>query len=375
MANGMDLYGDLAQFSSDIYGQVVMTQSSKLIAKLSISSGLFKVDPQNVFMSPLSIHVALLMTLVGAGGQTRQELRQTLRIPPELEGAALHDVLGSALKSISTQSTDVTASLANRLFVLQNVNIREEFRHTLCKDYSAETESLVNYADTGAKRQRINQWVSEMTNSRIPELLPPGSPDMNSLLTLVNTVYFKGLERLSSLRSWKRPFDKQMTTSGLFYRMDGSTVEVPMMTTRKYFPYQNFPELDAVAVKLPFGDPASFVSSQEVDLKLPRFKLSESPPLNMKMLLQLMGVTSLFEKTADLSNLSPDANICVSDLVHKAVIKIDEQGAEAAAGSGVEIGPASIPETMKFHVDHLLALVYSSTFPAFIGHVFDPEVA
>ncbi|KAG5453591.1 Serpin B12 [Clonorchis sinensis] len=259
------------------------------------------------------------MTLVGAGGQTRLELRQTMRIPPELEGAALHEMFGSALRSISTQSTDVTVSLANRLFVFQNMNIRDEFSHMLSKDYSAEAESLVNYADLEAKRQRINQWVSETTNSRIPELFAQGALNVNSLLTLVNTVYLKD------------------TMGAILMR--------------------------------------SFVS-EEVDLELPRFRLSESPPLNMKLLLQSMGVRSMFDKTADLSNLSPDANIYVSDLVHKAVIMVDEQGAEAAAGSGIEISPTSIPDTMEFHVDHpfLTALVYRSTIPAFIGHVFDPEV-
>ncbi|KER28027.1 hypothetical protein T265_05072 [Opisthorchis viverrini] len=247
MASGMDLYTGLAQFSSDMYGQVVMAQT---------------MDQQNVLMSPLSVYVALLMTLAGTGGQTRLELQQSMRLPPELEGAPLHDMFGSALRKISSESKYVTASLANRLFVLQNMNIRDEFEDILNKSYSAETEVLVDYADMEAKRQRINQWVSEQTNSKIPELLSAGALQEKSIMTIVNTVYFKGKHHHCSHMFmffkglWKLQFDKQMTSNGLFHRIDGSAVEVPMMKARNYFPYQDLPELQAVAVKLPFRDTA-----------------------------------------------------------------------------------------------------------------------
>ncbi|TGZ57583.1 hypothetical protein CRM22_009904 [Opisthorchis felineus] len=213
MASEINLYTSLVQLSSDMYGQVVMAQS---------------MEQQNVFISRMSVYVALLMTLVGAGGQTRLELRQSMRIPSELEGATLHDMFGSALRKISSESKDVTMSLANRLFVIQNMNILGKFKDTLEKSYTAETELLVHYADTEAKRQRINQWVSEQTNSKIPELLSEGALQENSMMTIVNTVYFKGL--------WKLQFEKQMTWNGLFHRIDSSPVEVPMMKTCGYFP-------------------------------------------------------------------------------------------------------------------------------------------
>nr|AHZ96593.1 serine proteinase inhibitor 3 [Clonorchis sinensis] len=385
MESEMDFYAGLVQFSSDMYGQVVTAQS---------------MVQQNVFISPLSVYVALLMALVGAGGQSRLELRQSMRIPSELEEATLHNVLGSTLRKISMGSKDVTTSLANRLFVLQSMNIRDEFKDTLKKNYGAETELLVDYADLEAKRQKINQWVSEQTNSKIPELLSHGVLQQNSLMAIVNTVYFKGF--------WKLQFDKQMTMNGLFYRMQNSAAEIPMMTMCSDLPYQDLPEIDAEAVKLPFRDSvwevlivlpnkndglpnlmSQFRNSDtmrkilakpfypvEVDLKLPRFKLSELPPLDMKTMLQLMGVKSIFDQTANFSNLSPDPNIYVSDLVHKAVIEVDEEGAEAAAGTGLIISLTAARNKMQFLVDHpfLMALIYNSTVPAFIGHVFEPEV-
>lgn len=40
-------------------------------------------------------------------------------------------------------------------------------------------------------RERINEWISEKTNKRINNTLPEGSIDINTILVLVNTIYFK----------------------------------------------------------------------------------------------------------------------------------------------------------------------------------------
>ncbi|TGZ57586.1 hypothetical protein CRM22_009907 [Opisthorchis felineus] len=134
MATEMELYSSMAQFSSDMY-----------------------MEAQNVFISPLSVFVALLMTLVGAGGQTRLELRQSLHIPRQLEDNEVHNMFGSVLMNQFMQSNDVNASMANRLFVLQNITVLGEFIDTLHKNYAAEAEMMNEYADMEARRQRINQ--------------------------------------------------------------------------------------------------------------------------------------------------------------------------------------------------------------------------
>ncbi|TGZ75307.1 hypothetical protein CRM22_000422 [Opisthorchis felineus] len=382
MATEMELYSSMAQFSCDMYSQVLAAQP---------------MEAQNVFISPLSVFVALLMTLVGAGGQTRLELRQSLHIPRQLEDNEVHNMFGSVLMNQFMQSNDVNASIANRLFVLQNITVLGEFIDTLHKHYAAEAEMMNEYADMEARRQRINQWVSENTNSKIPELLAEDVLSDNSVMALVNAVYFKGI--------WKHQFDKEMTQNGSFHRLDGNAVEVPMMVMTESFPYEDLPDMDAVAVKLPFGDStwellvvlpnqkdglhnltmhfhandtleellAKPFFPMKLDIGLPRFKLSELTPLDMKTLLQKMGLESLFSQSADLSNLSSDGNIFVSEFVHKAIIEVNEEGAEAAAGSGV-VSSTSLP--IEFLVDHpfVMALVYNSTVPVFIGHVTDPEL-
>ena len=58
------------------------------------------------------------------------------------------------------------------------------------KLYQTSVDNTVRF-DDGTAEGIINQWVSERTNGLIPELLTPGSLDMNTLMVLVNAIYYK----------------------------------------------------------------------------------------------------------------------------------------------------------------------------------------
>ena len=64
-------------------------------------------------------------------------------------------------------------------------------------------------------------WVENQTQSRIRDLLPPGSLGTNTALILTNAVYFKG--------EWKEPFYADFTQEDDFTSVDGRKVRVPMM--------------------------------------------------------------------------------------------------------------------------------------------------
>ncbi len=92
---------------------------------------------------------------------------------------------------------------------------------------------------------------------------------------------------------------------------------------------------------------------QEVRVSLPRFKMEET--YDMKRLLISMGMEDVFDgQKVNLSGMSPNNDLVVSKVVHKAFVDVNEVGTEAAAGTAVVMmvmcGSLSIP--LVFNADH-----------------------
>ncbi|KAF7261264.1 hypothetical protein EG68_01280 [Paragonimus skrjabini miyazakii] len=114
----------------------------------------------------------------------------------------------------------------------------------------------------------------------------------------------------------------------------------------------------------------------QLDLFLPKFKLSQCEPVNAKALLQQCGINTIFNPNeADLTKLCNSRKLFVSDLFHKAILEVDEEGATAAAATAVMMGVGCAMITPVVRVDRpfIVALICASTMPVFIGHVTHPE--
>ncbi len=71
---------------------------------------------------------------------------------------------------------------------------------------------------------------------------------------------------------------------------------------------------------------------QEVQVSLPRFKMEET--YDMKSLLISMGMEDVFDGQVNLSGMSPNNDLVVSKVIHKAFVEVNEEGTEAAAATG-----------------------------------------
>ena len=93
----------------------------------------------------------------------------------------------------------------------------------------------------------------------------------------------------------------------------------------------------------------------EMNLYIPKFKI-ESDYALVTSLTQL-GIRKAFtEGQADLSGINGETNLFVSQVKHKAVVKVDEKGTEAAAVTMVDVYPMSarypyVPP-IDFRADH-----------------------
>ena len=116
----------------------------------------------------------------------------------------------------------------------------------------------------------------------------------------------------------------------------------------------------------------SIISSQfgmEADVRIPSFE-TEFGTKSIKEILRSLGIERAFNSVeADFSEMT-DESVCVGDVLHKAKIRVDEQGSEAAAVTDVVMlfgaaGPsAQMPAmTFEFHADHpfLYAITEVST--------------
>ena len=115
-----------------------------------------------------------------------------------------------------------------------------------------------------------------------------------------------------------------------------------------------------------------------VEVKLPRFEVNTS--LSLKQTLSKLGMARAFSDSADFSGMSAmDKTLKIDEVVHKAVLKVDEQGAEAAAATGVIVGVRSaMPprEVRRFNVNQpfLVAILDKpSGAVLFVGRVNEPK--
>jgi serpin B len=239
----------------------------------------------------------------------------------------------------------------------------------------------------------INQWASDNTNGKIPEVLDEISAE--AVMFLMNALYFKG--------SWTWKFDKTNTSEKLFTTDNGSQVLVDMMSgeipvrtvnhtdftaVEMYYGRQNF----SMVFMLPNTTVAELLQAYTADdwkqmtanldaisdptqviITLPKFSFDYEKKLNDE--LKQLGMTEAFKLgLANLSNIS-DAGIFVSFVKQDSFIQLDEEGTEAAAVTTVGIEYTAIPEQVVINKPFLFAIRERTTNTLmFIGKVMDPAM-
>ena len=336
------------------------------------------LEEGDFFISPLSMQFLLGMLLDGAQNGTADEICKVLGYGAG-EVNAVNEYSLSMLEQLPSLDKKTKLSIANAIFVNKQYSLKDNFKGTVEKYYQAEVTNL-DFSNESNSLKTINDWCNKQTNGMIPKVLDKVSPGM--LAYLLNAMYFKS--------EWKEKFPKNNTVNEVFTTEDGGTKKVPMMKNNEHFQYQD--NDDFRVVNLPYGNGAfsmlvilpqsgktlADVSSAlktadwtefrqsmvrcDVDLWLPKFETKYSIGLND--ILSDMGMPSAFSPIdADFKAMS-DAALCLSFVKQDAVIKVDEEGTEAAAVSVAGMDAAAAPgEHIVFHADHpfLYLITESST--------------
>ena len=356
----------------------------------------------NLAVSPLSIRLALAMAYAGAEGETAAQMAEVLGY--NLPAGRLHAALNALDLAIEDRTgtfpgeggeeRSIEVSISNALWGQAGFPIRQDFLDTLALDYGAGLR-VVDFATAAeAARQTINAWVAGETNDRIPELIPAGVLDAQTLLVLTNTVYL--------LADWALPFDSQATADGAFTRLDGTTVTVPLMHQLLVadqaagdgwqavdLPYVGgevamlvvvpdegrFEEIEGEAAGL-FGEARAALASADVQVTLPRFEFRTQASLP-ETLRSLGMVDAFVPGAADFTGISAEGALFISDVIHEVFVSVNEAGTEAAAATAVVMGRGAPPVPVEINVDRpFLFWLYDRATGAvlFMGRVLDPAV-
>ncbi len=371
-------------FGFDLFGQ--------LVAQPDAAS-------TNVFISPFSIATALSMAYNGARGATAAGMAAALK----LNGLSLDEInagYATLLPLLTGADPAVSVDIANSLWARNGIAFDQEFLRRVGAAYGAQLTNL----DFGAPHAgaTINAWVSAHTNGMIDGIVPDHL-DRYALLYLLNAVYFKG--------QWTAPFEKRLTTAQPFTGAGGSTKSVPMMTRHGSFPYYQGADYQAIelsygagktgmVIVLPsasaslarvqgrliaagFDDLVSRLAPSQGAISLPRFSVSYSATPNLNGPLSRLGMARAFIRdAADFSAMfasPPPAHLHISEVAHKAVMHVDEEGTTAAAVTSVGISQLlAVRQEFSMVVDRpFFCAIREHTSGAilFMGQIADPETA
>lgn len=320
-------------------------------------------DQANVFVSPLSVSIALGMAWNGANGQTKTEMETALK----MSGMSVSDINEYyKLMQTTLPTIDPTTklSIANSLWYRTGFPVKSDFLQINSDYFNAYVREL-DFSQAWAK-DTINNWCSKKTNKLIPSIIDNISPDMR--MYLINAVYFKGI--------WRQKFETKNTGEANFTNELGNVVKVNMMSQTDTFAYAQ--DNYAKYLDMPYGNKAfsmtiilpneekttadvlnylttanwnnalSAMTKGDVMVKIPRFKVENKFKLNN--VLKSMGINLAFLDLADFSKMSVKP-LMISEVLHKTYVVVNEEGTEAAAVTSVGMMTTSMPVVKEFIVN------------------------
>lgn len=344
---------------------------------------------ENIFISPVSINLALGMARNGARTNTLQAMEEVMHVDG-LSSTEINQTFQSLIQDLSNLDNQVTLNIANSVWYDQNFIVEPQFISDNQTYFDAEVTPL-DFSD-GQSVAIINNWVSDKTNEKITSIISNLSP--YDRMVLINAIYFKGI--------WKYKFNEDDTYEGQF-RLENNTTS-PCHYMRMKVDAETMSNDWVNGLKLPYGNesynmyvlvPQDNVSIQEVinqldaaawedwcdgfsvqpelNIHFPRFSFEYEHSLSQS--LKDLGMSVAFTDQADFSAISPEA-VYISDVLHKSFVEVNEEGTEAAAVTAIVFETTSVgPDNTFFANKAFLFMIQEKQTGAilFMGKVGKPE--
>lgn len=397
----------------------VREQSFGLSLKLMRSD--LKAPSANLTLSPHSLLSALGMVLLMARGNTESEIVHALNMWRDTKKHhTTFKTIGKQLQSYNRDRSgipdpepdpehpdipviyvgpgDLALESANRIYVAEKFPAKESFLGAIEKYYDGEFSTFPS-SQPEATRKKINAWVSKKTRNSISEIFPANSIQKNTPLLLVNAMFLSV--------GWEIPFSKKDTKPRKFHLLSGKRISTDMMFDKEILGlfgserHYRWADIDLEQKELGMLiivprrrkwkrvlDSLSATKihellesgySDDIIVTIPKFKI-DSGILSLRKPLEHMGMRSVFDtRSADFSGFHDTPGLALSDVHHRTVVEIHEEGIEASAATGSGVMPVSgriNPPRRELLVNRpFLFFIHDRSTGAvlFSGRVMDPR--
>ena len=380
-----------------LLGSLTTTASAQTKA-VSVTNNDFALDlfshlaknKGNLFFSPLSIQTALAMAYAGAKDSTAAQMEKALHFGKA--GQGIHTEFKSMLQQLNHPRMIEYAKwvdkklkrgkkpayqlvIANSLWGQQGYTWDQAFLDLTADSYGAGLREVDFANHPEAARQKINRWVEEKTRDLIKDLIVRGAITPQMQLMITNAIYFKA--------TWKKKFVEHLTKDMPFYVFGFKQMNVSMMAQKKNFQYMETDSFKALEMPYEANELAMIVflpktidgledfekslnsenleawmkafRIQEVEVYFPKFEFDSS--FSLSKYLKAMGMEDAFSPvSANFSGMTALERICISGVIHKAFVAVNEEGTTAAAATALGLATARMPkqkpEPKLFKADH-----------------------
>uniref|UniRef100_A0A915HKM0 Serpin domain-containing protein n=1 Tax=Romanomermis culicivorax TaxID=13658 RepID=A0A915HKM0_ROMCU len=315
-------------------------------------------DGVNLFFSPASISMAIAMCHMGADGETEQQMKDVLFGKESTEQEVQQWAQSTLALQSEIKDQGIALKFANRLYAAKKYPLKNEYIQEVVRVFKSKTLT-VDFAKNAEKiASEINQWVEEITNKKIQNLVPPGCLTSDVALVIINALYFKS--------PWFNQFSEHMTQKKKFHSSPSEQIDLDMMHMTDDGLWFEDHEVQVLEMAYAHREASMILilpkeiyglrnvlqnldgkkllkwinnmTNEKVQVQIPKFKIERSFQLNDP--LKCLGIKDAFGfDSSDFSKMidDPKIKVKISEVLHKAFIEVDEKGTEAAAATMVKV--------------------------------------
>lgn len=383
---------DMAKIDSLFEAGDFIASKDIVHGNISFAIDLFKqiqTPTNNLIYSPYSVSTAFGMLYGGALAETADQMQEVLHFPSK-NTKAFHQSFGAVNEAILNASKgSITLNSANKIWFKDGFKAKAGFTEMTRAFYRS---NIGYYKNPKNGSKEINDWVSSRTEEKIKDIITPSDLE-GSLLVLTNAIYFHG--------NWEEQFKPKNTQQDTFWSSK-KPILTDFMNRKSEIKIGNFESVDvcvldykggttSMMLVLPNEDvPLEKVIAQlstasyldwctkyritEVNIQVPKWKITP-PSIELPTPLKEMGLKLPFEETsANFGNIAPE--LYVSNVMHKAMIEVNEEGAEAAASTVVVLSSRSALEVLSININRpFLYFIKDNATESilFMGQIIDPS--